>query len=420
MDNEIIIAHPFKQHSFKTAEAVKKSDYSFKYITTVYAKKYSLTYFLKKILRGKFRSKVNLHYCNELKDDEVIQFCEIRGLIIMFMRRIDKSSRLYYILYNNLLKSFSKKVAKYSVENNAKVVIMYDTLAYPAFKYIKNRRPHIKTVMDMSAPFLPYMYDIYINDVLQNENESELLKNEISNSGYLNNVKNSLKEIKWTDYYISASEFTNKSLSKFGVDSSRIYLCRYGINKIFTKIKCNYENKVINDHKIKCVYTGNINQKKGMLTLGNVIESVGTKDFSFYFFGRYDSSSSFHKKYKNECNFIGFIQQEELINKYKEMDLMIFPSLADGFGNSVLEALACGIPAIVSSNAGISDIIIDGYNGYVINPNKYEEIVDRLILLKNDNELIKQLSINARETALACRWETYNENISKMLKKLVR
>lgn len=419
MDNEIIIAHPFKQHSFKTAEAVKMSNFSFKYITTVYAKKYSITYLLKKILKGKLKSKVNSHYCNALRDDDVIQFCELRGLIIMFMRRIDKSSALYYKLYNNLLKSFSKKVAKYAIKNNTKVVIMYDTLSYPTFKYIKKKMPDIITVMDMSAPFLPYMYEIYRNDVAENDNESETLRKEISSKGYLNVVKNALEETKWTDYYISASEFTNKSLTKFNIDSSRIFLCRYGINKIFNEVVFDYETKLKNDSKIKCVYTGNINQKKGMLVLEKVIKEVGTKYFSFYFLGRYDSNSNFYKKYKDECNFIGFVQQEELINKYKEMDLMIFPSLADGFGNSVLEAMACGIPVIVSSNAGISDIIIDGYNGYVINPNKYEEIVDKLILLEKDRELIKKLSIKARETALACKWKTYNENINKMLKNFL-
>ena len=253
-----------------------------KYITTVYVKKYSITYFLKKILRGSFIGKINSHYCSDLNDNDVIQFCELRGLIIMFMRRIDKSSKLYYMLYNNLLKSFSEKVAKYAIKNNTKVVIMYDTLAYPTFKYIKNKNPKIKTVLDMSAPFLPYMYDIYSNDVSKNESESKLLKSEITSVGYLNLVKNSFNEIKYTDYYISASEFTNKSLIKFGINSSQIFLCRYGINKIFSEINYNYENKITNEQRINCVYTGNINQKKGMLTLAKVIDIVGTKDFNFH------------------------------------------------------------------------------------------------------------------------------------------
>ena len=116
---------------------------------------------------------------------------------------------------------------------------------------------------------------------------------------------------------------------------------------------------------------------------------------------------------------IGFVQQEELINKYMEIDLMIFPSLSDGFGNSVLEAMACGIPAIVSNNAGISDIIIDGYNGYVMNYDDYEEIADRLILLKEDRELVNKLGINAKETALTCKWEIYDENINNIIKELI-
>ncbi|MDO9493752.1 glycosyltransferase family 4 protein [Acetobacterium sp.] len=418
MKTQIIIAHPFKQHSFKTAMAIKKSGHSFKYITTVYAKKGSITYLIKKLIRGEYVKKINTHYCNELCDKEVIQFCELRGIIVLILRRINKNSYIYYKQYNKLLISFSKKVADYATENNVKVVIMYDTLSHPAFKLIKEKKPCIKTIIDMSAPFLPYMYDIYIKDTEQNMEQSILLKDELSNNGYINNVKNSFEEIKWADYFISASEFTNKSLEFYGVRQDKIFLCRYGINSNFFKSDLTAGIKKTDKDKLRCCYTGNINQKKGMLILARVIESVDINRFSFTFIGRFDPNSDFYKKYKNTCRFTGFLNQDEIIKEYKNLDVMIFPSLADGFGNSVLEAMSCGLTAIVSSNAGISDIIIEGYNGFVVDIYDYEQIVQKLLMLKDKENLLKELKLNAQKTALSSKWQVYNNNICNMLENL--
>ena len=96
-------------------------------------------------------------------------------------------------------------------------------------------------------------------------------------------------------------------------------------------------------------------------------------------------------------------------------DVMIFPSLADGFGFAVLEAMACGVVPICSRNAGISDIIENGKNGFVVDAANANAIFEKMLLLKKDCTLLHKLSKNAVESAAQMCWINYYASIGKMV-----
>ncbi len=62
--------------------------------------------------------------------------------------------------------------------------------------------------------------------------------------------------------------------------------------------------------------------------------------------------------------FTGRIEQEQLPDLYRRADLFLFPSVTDTFGRAVLEAQACGVPAIVSDMGGPKENIIEGVTGF--------------------------------------------------------
>ena len=66
------------------------------------------------------------------------------------------------------------------------------------------------------------------------------------------------------------------------------------------------------------------------------------------------------------------------------MDVIIFPSLSDGFGLSVIEAMSKKVVPIVSKNAGVSDIIINGVNGFTFEVGDNEMVVSKCRYLKDD------------------------------------
>ena len=80
------------------------------------------------------------------------------------------------------------------------------------------------------------------------------------------------------------------------------------------------------------------------------------------------------------------------------MDLLIHPSLAEGFGRAVLESMAVGKPIIASRLGGLREAIEDGVNGYLVTPGNVNEIEQRWRELLLDPGLRKRMGIAAKKT----------------------
>ena len=85
------------------------------------------------------------------------------------------------------------------------------------------------------------------------------------------------------------------------------------------------------------------------------------------------------------------------------MDVFVFPSKTDTFGNVVLEAMASGVPPVVSMGGGPKYIIRPGIDGYAA-PD-IETCAQSILALYHDEALRRQMSVNARQRALAFSWE---------------
>ncbi|MBN2585910.1 MAG: glycosyltransferase [Candidatus Fermentibacteraceae bacterium] len=102
--------------------------------------------------------------------------------------------------------------------------------------------------------------------------------------------------------------------------------------------------------------------------------------------------------------FLGLIPNHELPGLYSRADLFVFPSESDTFGMSVLEAQSCGVPAVVSSVGGPSEIIEDGVTGMVARAGDIEDwtrkIVEIIRMKTSDDEAYQSMCRNSRERVM--------------------
>jgi glycosyltransferase involved in cell wall biosynthesis len=84
------------------------------------------------------------------------------------------------------------------------------------------------------------------------------------------------------------------------------------------------------------------------------------------------------------------------------MDVLVFPSHTDTFGNVVLEALASGVPAVVTPDGGPKYIVCDGETGFVVAD---EGFAGAVAMLVGDRERLERMRACAREYALGCSWD---------------
>jgi len=100
--------------------------------------------------------------------------------------------------------------------------------------------------------------------------------------------------------------------------------------------------------------------------------------------------------------FTRYLGMDELRAAYTRADVVVLPSVLEGFGLAVPEGWLYKKPIVVSSGAGISEIITDGENGHLFTPNDYRELASKIIRVFSKAEVAEKLGENGFETAKKC------------------
>ena len=413
MAYKIIVAHPGRQHSFRVASELKQNDMLFKYITTVYDKKASiLMNVVKHILSGDNLKRANGRKNPDLTDDDVIQFCEFSGLVEIILARFDKKRSLYNWWQRHNADRFGKKVAAYAIKNNVDAVILYDTNALKCFKILQEKAPNILRVMDVSAANRIYMKEIYEKDFRKCPQFSEKLKKERSFLWDKNTCQRLLNEIELTQLFLAPSNFVKQSLMFSGVTDDNIVICPYGAN--FPGISPNKEEKL--KGALEAVYVGNVTEMKGIYYLLEAAMSMDSNRVHLTVVGAYDNTDGLLTPYMDFVTFTGRITHDKVAETLKKSDFFVFPSLGEGLSLSVLEALACGLPCIVTKNSGANDAIIDGENGFVVDIQDSDALAEKMIWFDEHRDLLPEMSRAAVKAIDNFNWANHEKCMINALK----
>lgn len=101
---------------------------------------------------------------------------------------------------------------------------------------------------------------------------------------------------------------------------------------------------------------------------------------------------------------------------YSAADMYVGPSLEDAFALPPLEAMACGVPAVVSRQAGVSEVVTHGVDGYILeDPQDYETLAKLILSLYEDSSLRLRFSEKAAETARRYTWDRSAREFGELL-----
>lgn len=157
-------------------------------------------------------------------------------------------------------------------------------------------------------------------------------------------------------------------------------------------------------------FCGRFNHRKGATRVSDAIKLLSDKNIKSIFIG----GLADNYRVEPDCPgivFKGKLMQEEIAKYLSAADIFVLPSLAEGCPNSVIEAMACGLP-IISSNLPFNHDILNQSNSILIDPQNIEEISKAILLLKNDELLRNKMRDGALMTASNL---TINNRVSKIL-----
>jgi glycosyltransferase involved in cell wall biosynthesis len=211
---------------------------------------------------------------------------------------------------------------------------------------------------------------------------------------------------------LAVSELAREYLMKDGLKGDKIEVIFSGIDNErfeFKNTSRNIRNEFNIGDNVKLVgCIGRIIPQKGQRSLLLAIPEVIKKYPETFFLivgdvylkeERYQEELlEIIKKNKIEdcVKFTGF--RYDIGNLIRSLDILVFPSVVpESFGLSVLEAMSLGKPVIASKVGGVCEIIEDGVNGMLIEPNHPEQITDRIIQLLSDKEMYHRMGWEAKE-----------------------
>jgi starch synthase len=93
-------------------------------------------------------------------------------------------------------------------------------------------------------------------------------------------------------------------------------------------------------------------------------------------------------------------------------DVFVFPSLFEGFGLVLLEAMAMGLPIITTPHTAGPDLISDGVEGFIVPIRSSAAIAERLDLLRREPERRQAMSERARSRSREFTWEQYGRSLA--------
>jgi glycosyltransferase involved in cell wall biosynthesis len=116
--------------------------------------------------------------------------------------------------------------------------------------------------------------------------------------------------------------------------------------------------------------------------------------------------------YEN-VNFWGF--QEEVVTFLEQADAFVLPSISEGFSISLVEAMLCGLPCVVTNQGGPSEIVEEGKTGFLINPYQADDLKSKMLgVLKLSNDQKQLIGENAQEVGRKYSVESYVKRLMEV------
>ena len=395
---------------------MKKKDELGAYATTVYMKPGNLTDLVSKILPPFWKKKATSRHCDELEDSEVLQFDEARGLAVLFCHNIPLVRSHYDSVRRATEDAFAEKVARLAEREGADAVVGYDGCSAALFERVGELSPETVRIADMSAANALYLRSVYERDAALRPEYSTSLRgwNRIWDPV---DVARTKRELASTDAFLCGSSFVVNSLSYSGVSGDICEICHYGVDtRAFP-----YRERLPKgeDESLTFVYLGQVSEHKGIAWLFEAFSVIKPMRARLVCIGAVNLPDSITSKLPSNIELRGMVQHDEVSELLLSADIMLFPSLGDGFPLSIMEGFASGLPVVCTENTGAADCVVEGENGFVVPVQDADALRDRIEWFLANKAEIPRMAKAARDGVASYTWDAYYENAANAVEKLV-
>jgi alpha-maltose-1-phosphate synthase len=214
-----------------------------------------------------------------------------------------------------------------------------------------------------------------------------------------------LRDLALADCVLVPSDHIAETLIRYGTPGGKIRVIPYAAD-------CRrFRPSDQKQHGPTCtfLFAGGISQRKGIKYLLNAWRRIRSPGWRLQLLGPPPADLGPLEPYLNSVELLGRVSQSDMPAQMASADVFVFPSLFEGSAVVTYEALATGLPSVVTSSAG--SVVRDGVEGFVVPSSQVDDLARRMEQLGSDPELRARMGRAARSRALAFDWPRYHKRL---------
>jgi glycosyltransferase involved in cell wall biosynthesis len=402
---KILLAHPGTQHSHKLAKQLAQRNMLYKFVTGLAIKEKGFLHTAVKMLPSKIKKQLSNRVIADVPSSRLKTFplAEIKS--IAGAKKVTNKEQALF----ERNETFQQKVPV-SFIKHSDVVIGFDTSALTLAKRAKAQDK--KFILDVSIAHSASKNQVYKNisanfpswKFALEEKPVELLVIE-------------QQEYEIADAIVVAGSFTKQTLIDNGVPEQKIQVNPYGIDINKFSAKKDYKH----NGTIRFLFVGLIDARKGIPLLMDTIREMDTSKASFTLVGAVDEKATalINAYQLPNVKFAGKVPHAQVNTVFTEHDVFVFPSYFEGFGLVILEAMASGLPVIVTDATAGEDCVEDSKEGFIIKAGDKEGLAKSIHYFIDHPEQVEPIGRAARKRAEQFTWDAYGDRWQAIIEKVL-
>ena len=336
---------------------------------------------------------------------------EISGRAMCAFALMKASPRLKLNRYKDRL--LGRKAGQIARRDNA-ALFCYSTYASEAFKdsdssryrFLFQLHPHpatVKAILSEEAERMPWA-----RSSLGAEYELSLPERD---------YRELCREPDLANGWVVASRYTALTLAEHGVPLEKIHIVPYGINH--ERFQKRLRPPPV-EKSFTVLFLGSMIQRKGLSYLLEAVRMLKTKSIRVKLCGRGIIDRELLSHYRDlpiEVR-VG-LSSQELVHEIHQGDILVLPSLVEGFAHVILEAMSCGLPVMATSHTCAPDVIVNGMHGFIVPIRDSEAIAEKLAWAVSNRAELADMGEAASDQSRLFTWGRFRAGIRDAYKEMI-
>jgi glycosyltransferase involved in cell wall biosynthesis len=289
-------------------------------------------------------------------------------------------------------------------------VYAYASAALETFRAA--RKYGVKTIYELPTAYAQYRSDLFAEEAALQPDFADTIHESLVDPGWTHRID---EELALADQVIVPSGFVRLTLPA-GIPGERVQVIPYGAPAVASGRP---SRRSEGNRKLRVLYVGALTQGKGLSYLLEAIHKVEpTVEFTIIGsrLGTCRPLDAALQRYQWTPN----VPHGDVLDAMESNDVLVLPTLLEGFALVVLEAMSRGMAVITTPNSGALDVITNGQDGFIVPIRSSDALAEKLSLLANDRELLKSVSESALRRAQECTWQSYRELLASTVNQVLQ